>query len=100
VSSSLSLGSAKGGRFRFSSRCAFLAQRDARGVLAALFAEPSSLRLSLGSFWFAWGGSLSIKLSPGDNSRRDRWLGIFQKYKQAEIKHNPAFFSLLARREE
>jgi hypothetical protein len=41
-----------------------------------------------------------MELSPGDNSRRDRWLGIFQKYKQAEIKHNPAFFSLLARREE
>ncbi|MDR3288091.1 MAG: hypothetical protein LBT22_01540, partial [Peptococcaceae bacterium] len=40
---------AKGGRFRFSSRCALLAQRDALGVHASLGAEPSALRLGCGS---------------------------------------------------
>jgi hypothetical protein len=39
---------AKGGRFRFSSRCAFLAQRDALGIHASLGAEPSALRLAFG----------------------------------------------------
>jgi hypothetical protein len=38
------LRAAKGGRFRFSSRCAFLAQRDALGVHASLDAEPPALR--------------------------------------------------------
>jgi hypothetical protein len=49
--SHLSVGSPQGGRVRVSSRCAFLAQRDALGVPASLFAEPSALRLSLGSFF-------------------------------------------------
>jgi hypothetical protein len=50
----LSSESPQGGRFRFSSRCAFLAQRDALGVHASLVAEPSALRLSLGSFFVHW----------------------------------------------
>ncbi|MDR3288250.1 MAG: hypothetical protein LBT22_02355 [Peptococcaceae bacterium] len=54
-------GSAHGGRFRFSSRCAFLAQRNALGVPASLFAEPSALRLALGSWTFG-GGELRCLL--------------------------------------
>jgi hypothetical protein len=56
----LLLGSAKGGRFRFSSRCAFLAQRDALGVHASLGAEPSALRLALGSEAGATVGVLDV----------------------------------------
>jgi hypothetical protein len=42
------LRAAKGGRFRVSSHCVFLTQRDALGVHASLFAEPSALRWALG----------------------------------------------------
>ncbi|MDR3288596.1 MAG: hypothetical protein LBT22_04125, partial [Peptococcaceae bacterium] len=68
---------AKGGRFRFSSRCALLAQRDALGVHASLFAEPPALRLAwlglglgeLGTgrlwvcfFWSCWGELVKRRL--------------------------------------